>query len=44
MFFPSIKVPNVETFCLGRVGGGGKLKCETWEAGEGGGEEKETGW
>ena len=24
--------------------GGGKLRCETWEAGEGGGEEKETGW
>ena len=32
-------------FFLGRVGGGGgeKLRCEAWEVGEGGGEEKETG-
>ena len=30
---------------LSRQGqGGGELRRETWEAGEGGGEEKETGW
>lgn len=29
---------------LSRQGRGGGVRRETWEAGEGGGEEKETGW